>query len=80
MQAVNLLAHRYEQLVVVLSRLYATHPDAAVFTPDYRDVLARCMAAKVAYGVSYDDDIEQVLGRLNRWRGGVAPPSAEPAG
>lgn len=72
MQAVNLLTHRYEQLLVVFTRLYATHPDAEVYSADYRDVLAKCMSSKVAYGVTYDDDIEQVLARLNRWRASSA--------
>lgn len=73
MQAVNLLTSRYNQLVTAYSRFYATHPDAEVYNADYRVVLARSMAAKIAYGVTYDDELELTLLRLNRWRADAAP-------
>lgn len=67
-QVVNLLSHRYEQLVTVFTRFYMSHPDAEIFAPEYRGVLAKCMATKVAYGVTYDKEIEQLLRRLNEWK------------
>ncbi len=69
MAAVNLIKHRYDQLVGVFTRFYVPHPDAEIYSEEYRVVLARCMATKVAYGVSYDDNIEHILKRLNEWRG-----------
>lgn len=66
--AMSLATVRFEQLLAVLTRSYTTHPDAAAFTLEYREVLARCMASKIVYGVTYDDDIEQALARINRWR------------
>lgn len=66
---VNLFAQRYAQLVTVFTNLYMTHPDAEVWPPEHRAMLARCMATKVAYGTSYDDVTELLLRRLNEWRG-----------
>jgi hypothetical protein len=68
MRPVNLLTQRYEQLVVAYTKFYMTHPDAEVYSPEYREVLARCMAAEIAYGVSYEADVETSLKRLNKWR------------
>lgn len=68
MQAANFILHRYEQLVTTFTRLYATHPDAEAYSPEFRPVLARCMAAKIAYGVTYEEDIELALKRLNQSR------------
>lgn len=72
MQAVNLLNRRYDQLVVVLTNFYMTHPDAEVFSVDYRKSLAKCMSAKITYGVTYDEDIELVLRRMNQWHASAA--------
>lgn len=68
MQAVNLLTRRYEQLVTAFTKFYMPHPDAEIYPPEHREVLAKCMAKKVAYGVTYADDIELTLKRLNQWR------------
>lgn len=57
---------RHQKLIEVFSRLYSTQPDAKVYSSEYRDVLARCMATKIVYGVTYDDDIELILKRINK--------------
>lgn len=64
----NLLRNRYEQLVTVFTAFYMNHPDAEVYAPEYRVVLARCMATKGAYRVMYSQHIENDLQRLNQWR------------
>ena len=64
----NLLLQRYNQLVGLFTRFYMSHPDAEVYNADYRVVLAKCMATKIAYGVTYGDDVEHILKRLNQWR------------
>ncbi len=76
MQAVDLLSRRYEQLVNVFTRFYMTHPDTEVYSTEYREVLAKCMASKATFGVIYEDDIELVLNRLNQWRAVSAVSSA----
>ena len=61
----SLLDRRYDQLVKRLTVIYASHPDAAAFTEEYRNTLARCCASKVSYGTSFSPDIEVNLERLN---------------
>lgn len=60
---------RYDRLVKAFTTLFASHPDVAVFTPEYRTVLVRAYAAKLVYGVTYEDDVEGLLTRLSRSRG-----------
>ncbi len=67
--SVPYLARRYEHVLPTLTSFYMTHPDAEVYAPEYRPVLARCMANKIAYGVTYGEDIEVVLKRFNQWHG-----------
>ncbi len=67
----NLLKSRYDQLVNVFTAFYMNHPDAEVYTPEYRVVLAKCEASKAAYKVTYGEDIERTLKRLNEWRSSV---------
>lgn len=69
MQAINLLRSRYVQLVAVFGDLYMHHPDAEAFIPEWRMTLARCMASRVAFGTTYDEEIEVTLRRLNKWAG-----------
>lgn len=79
MQSVNFIARRFDQLVAAFIKLYSVHPDAEVYALEYRIVLARCMATKIAYGVTYEDNIEHILKHLNQSRASAAAilPSAE---
>lgn len=67
-RAFDLTLQRYEKLAKLFTDLFSQQTDAQVYTADYREVLARCMAKKIMYGVTYDDSIETILNRINSSR------------